>query len=312
MKASFEKIFLLILAAGTVLVALLILGTGGMPEPIPSLRIFLGVVFVLFVPGYVLQEALFVHRTDMEPLVRVAASLGLSIAVTPLIFLALSFLGFGVSMWPYIVAVILFILACALVAFIRRRRLPRSHQTGTALRLDFRGWWAEQDRTFRILYFLFGLFVAAAAVSGVLVSREVPDDKFTEFYLLDSQGSSEEYPREAQAGEPVEFLLGIANREGVASQYTIVAVLEGDQPLGKTGPVTVEDGTIWEGSMTVSIPEAGKGQKVEFLLERTGSPWPYRTLRVWMNVNSPETTRTEQSLTFPITPPREFRRTIIG
>jgi hypothetical protein len=33
------------------------------------------------------------------------------------------------------------------------------------------------------------------------------------------------------------------------------------------------------------LPKAGDGQKVEFFLERVGSPWPYRTLRIWFNVN---------------------------
>ena len=59
--------------------------------PLASLavvRIPLGLVMVLFVPGYSLIAALFPRKNDLDGIERVALSFGLSIAVVPLIGLA--------------------------------------------------------------------------------------------------------------------------------------------------------------------------------------------------------------------------------
>ncbi|MGB7537101.1 MAG: DUF1616 domain-containing protein, partial [Anaerolineales bacterium] len=127
-----------------------------------------------------------------------------------------------------------------------------------------------------------------AVVSGILVSQEAPAEPFTEFYLLDAQGLSMDYPREVTAGTQVFCMLGIINHEGQPSDYRIVAVGGGNQALSTSEPISLMDGETWQGYLTIVLAQAGDGQKVEFFLERIGSPWPYRTLRIWMNVNSGE------------------------
>jgi len=49
------------------------------------LRYFLGTLYVLYLPGCVLVEALYPEERDLKPLERLALSIGLSLAVTPLI-----------------------------------------------------------------------------------------------------------------------------------------------------------------------------------------------------------------------------------
>jgi len=287
-KVTLAKEFLLILIAGLILLALIAAGAPGLPEPLPTLRILLGIFFVLFIPGFAIQTALFPGRSDLDPLVRAGFSFGLSIAVIPLAFLVLDALGLGIQFWSIALLLTLIILASLLMAVIRRRRLPETEKVGFNLSLDVRGWWASQDRVFRVLYIILALALVTATVSGVAVSLEKPGKPFTEFYLLDSQGLSEDYPREATAGKPIVFNLGIANHEGQPGQYNIVAVRAGAQStaLATAGPVSLADGAVWQGSLTFAMAQAGDGQEVEFLLERVGSPWPYRTLRVWVNVDA--------------------------
>jgi len=62
-----------------------------------ALRIALGLVFVLFSPGYTLIAALFPRKSDIGGIERVALSFGLSIAVVPLIGLALRTIRPGAS-----------------------------------------------------------------------------------------------------------------------------------------------------------------------------------------------------------------------
>jgi uncharacterized membrane protein len=284
-KITLAKGFLLIFIAGSVLSALIAAGTERLPESLRLLRIFLGIPFVLLAPGFALQAALFPHPGELDPLARASFSFGLSIALTPMILIALNATGLGAQFEPIAVSLCLIILVCAGVMFIRLRRSPSETLSGAAGGADLRAWWTSQDRFSRRVYAVIALALAAAAVSGALVSQEAPAEPFTEFYLLDSQGLSLDYPREVTAGTQVMCILEIVNREGQTSQYRIVAVGGGSQALSSAGPISLADGETWQGYLTIVLDEPGDGQEVEFLLERDGSPWPYRTLRIWMNVN---------------------------
>jgi uncharacterized membrane protein len=256
-----------------------------MPEPLPSLRILLGILFMMLAPGYALQAALFPHRREQDGLTRAAFSFGLSIVVIPLIFLLLSTLGIGIQFQPIATALGILFLACAGVAFFRRRRSPDPVESEGAVKPDLKKWWASQDGFTRWVYGFLAAAFCTAAVSGTLVALEKPADPFTEFYLLDSQGLTMDYPREVTAGTEVVFLLGIRNREGQPGEYKILAVGGGNQALSSSDPIILADGETWQGHLTIVLDQAGDGQKVEFLLERVGSSWPYRTLRIWMNVD---------------------------
>jgi len=54
-------------------------------------RIILGLHLVLFLPGYALIAALFPRKGDLDGIERIALSFGLSIAVVPLLGLALNY-----------------------------------------------------------------------------------------------------------------------------------------------------------------------------------------------------------------------------
>ncbi|MGC9147220.1 MAG: DUF1616 domain-containing protein [Infirmifilum sp.] len=64
------------------------------------LRYVLGSITVLFLPGYSLIEALYPRREELTPLERLALSIGLSLALVPLIGLVLNYTPFGIRLWP--------------------------------------------------------------------------------------------------------------------------------------------------------------------------------------------------------------------
>ncbi|MGB3943467.1 MAG: DUF1616 domain-containing protein, partial [Methanothrix sp.] len=67
-------------------------------EPMTDLwvRVPVGLVMVLFLPGYALIAALFPRDDDLDGIERVALSFGLSIAVVPLIGLGLNYTPWGI------------------------------------------------------------------------------------------------------------------------------------------------------------------------------------------------------------------------
>ena len=82
---------LLIVALSIILLPLALVTTG-------AARIVLGVLFVLFFPGYTLVAALFPARNSIGRIERLALSFGLSIAVVPLIGLGLNYTPWGIRL----------------------------------------------------------------------------------------------------------------------------------------------------------------------------------------------------------------------
>ena len=90
---------------------------------ISPVRIILGLPLVLFLPGYALIAALFPREDDLDGIERVALSFGLSIAITPLLGLALNYTPFGIRLSPVFTVLSVFTISLAICAYVRRRRI---------------------------------------------------------------------------------------------------------------------------------------------------------------------------------------------
>jgi hypothetical protein len=86
------------------------------------LRYVLGSFFVLYLPGSMLIEALYPKRQDLESLERLALSIGLSLAVIPLIGLLLNYTTWGIRLTPITILLATFTEVMAITALIRKYR----------------------------------------------------------------------------------------------------------------------------------------------------------------------------------------------
>ena len=91
-------------------------------------RIVLGLLLVLFLPGYSLIAALFPGKDDLDGIERIALSFGLSIAVVPLLGLVLNYTPFGIRLVPVLTVLLIFTVSLAVVAYVRRCGLLESGQ----------------------------------------------------------------------------------------------------------------------------------------------------------------------------------------
>jgi len=91
--------------------------------PLVVFRWVLGSVFVLFIPGYVAVEALFPKGRELDGIERLALSVGLSLALVPLVGLLLNYTPWGIRLDPIMVSLTILTIGLALVAFARRFRL---------------------------------------------------------------------------------------------------------------------------------------------------------------------------------------------
>jgi len=86
------------------------------------LRYALGGIFILFLPGAMLITALYPREGELDGLERLALSIGLSLAVVPLIGLALNYTPWGITLAPIMVSLAFFAEVMGVVAFVKKFR----------------------------------------------------------------------------------------------------------------------------------------------------------------------------------------------
>lgn len=267
------------------------------------IRIALGLIFILFLPGYALIAALFPSGESIDWIERLALSFGLSFAVTPLIGLMLNYTPWGIRLEPIVASIALFILGMCGVAYWRRMKLPVEERLSLIINLGIPEWseysWLDKALTV-------GLVIAIIASMSVMVyAFTVPKtgDKFTEFYILDANGTTGDYPTSLSIGENGDVIIGVVNHEHTSADYMIVVDLVNvsfimNNTTGMEEPVELSRSSIgyqnislnhdetWENPFSFSIGEAGDF-KVEFSLYKDGDQSErYRSLHLWVEVTS--------------------------
>lgn len=83
-------------------------------------RYLVGSLFILYVPGFVVVEALYSSKKDLDELERLVISVGLSLTLVPLLALVLAYTPWGVSLGSVFSLISMFVVAFGLVAAYRR------------------------------------------------------------------------------------------------------------------------------------------------------------------------------------------------
>lgn len=87
------------------------------------LRYVFGTVFTLFLPGYSAIQALYPDERSLAPLERLALSVGLSLAILPLLGLVLNYTPWGIALDPVVLSTASLTLSLAVAALYRRYSL---------------------------------------------------------------------------------------------------------------------------------------------------------------------------------------------
>jgi len=238
------------------------------------LRIALSFICLLFFPGYALISALFPRQGTLSLLERSVLSIGLSIAVVPLIGLALNYTPWGIRLNPILIAVASFIFAAALAGIVRQQLLPEDQRF--SITIDWSGSAIkEMSATSKILTVL--AFAAVAALAGLVVYSAVKlplSPQPTEFYILNTEGKAQDYPRQVKHGSPVNVMLTVINNEAAPGEYrvriTCAGVTVKEVPTGTLAP-----GEKRAEQVSFALQAAGLNQKVDFQLYKDGATEPY-------------------------------------
>lgn len=284
------------------------------PLSVLPVRIPLGLLMVLFVPGYTLIAALFPKKSDLEGIERTALSFGLSIAVVPLIGLGLNYTPWGIRLTPVVVSLAIFTIGMAAAAYWRRMSLPAEERFSIQFRKTINTWKGEiladdksrLDKALTVILVI-TIFLSIAALVYVIVTPK-QGEKFTEFYILGPGGKAYDYPTSVQAGNHSMVIVGVVNHEYALVNYTMSISLN-NTPMNNTlvNNTTLDDDSrdgspliypiksmnlslvhneTMEKPVSYILNHTGDRQKLEFLLYRDGNfTSPYRDLHLWVNVS---------------------------
>ncbi len=236
---------------------------------------------MIFLPGFSLSAMLFPKRDDLEGIERIAFSFILSLAVTPLLGLILNFTPFGIRLVPVLVVLSVFTISVSLVAWVRRRRLPDEERFTVPFKnLNFNLGQSTLDKRLSII--LIASIIGSFATLVYVGMTPRTGERFTEFYLLGSNGTASDYPTDLKVGDEGKVIIGIVNHEYENVAYRLVVEFNG--VLIHEEQVFLFENEIWESSFLFKASEIGKNQKLEFLLYKDQQIEAYRTLHLWVNV----------------------------
>ncbi len=247
------------------------------------LRVPVGVVSVLILPGYALCLALFPTFEDLDGLERVGLTTGLSLAQCPLLALLLDRSPWGLSPTAIVLAFGVATCGWCVVAIVR------SFATLGSAPAAVRSAEGRHSRSsLRGVAALLGVGVIVLAAGSVYTLLTQPaEPPLTEFYMLGPQGLSQDYPSQASTGQPISVNLAVHNQEGVPVTYRVVATDDNQQTLGEVPPFEVQPGATWTAQLSVTINAYGFGQRIDISLFRASDTQPYRQLSLSIDVPQP-------------------------
>lgn len=294
------------------------------------LRAVLGLAFVTVVPGYALVSALFpeadqmsfregdddgydeatTDRWDISGVERAALSLGLSVAVVPLVGLGLNYTPWGIRLVPIMLVLSAVTLISVLVAVRRRLALKPNErfQIWTfPYRMGLRKLKRPETRLggFLNLTLLLVVLVAAGSV-GFALATPSPTEATTAFYLLTENDDGElvtsDYPEELSVGEAATLIVGVDNDEFERVDYTVVVQLQRvERQNGKSSVLerrelgrfdrSLAHNETWRHRHEIAPTMAGEDLRIQYLLYRGDPPeeptteTAYRSLHLWVDVD---------------------------
>jgi len=201
------------------LTTLLILAIALTPENI--WRTILGLPFILFLPGYVLISFLFPEDEPLDHIERIALSFGLSIAITPLIGLLLNYT-WEISLLPILYSQSLFIYTFSLLAYLRRRSIPSEELYTIKFEINPPDWENYDYIDKALVIATVVLLIASSGLAYHIATTPRTGERFTEFYVLGSEGKADDYPTNLTVGDPGHVILGAINREHREMDYQMI------------------------------------------------------------------------------------------
>jgi len=242
------------------------------------------------------MAVLFPKMKTIDTIAKIALSLGISMAIVPLIGLIHNYTSWGITLGSVLYSTASFVFILSIVAWYRRRMLPEWEKATIEFRLSLPGWSGNLWDKISIVILIVSVVGVLGGFGYVIFGLE-PREPFTEFLILGPEARMKDYPTEflISGGEVVHVrygdntiekaekgnvILRIINHEHTLATYIIRVIINGEQistningnELFEVGPIKLNHEETWEHEIGF-VPELTEGrQKIEFVLYKNGIP----------------------------------------
>jgi len=130
------------------------------------------------------------------------------------------------------------------------------------------------------------VLIILATIGSLFYVINKPENSkpFSEFFLLDQNGKTANYPVTLTVGDQGHVIVTIVNHEGKGVSYAVQVKVDG-QIKTELGPVILSDKAKWQSKVDFDAAETGDNQNVEFLLFENGeTTTPVDTLKLWFSI----------------------------
>lgn len=125
------------------------------------------------------------------------------------------------------------------------------------------------------------LIIAVLSVIYLVVIHN-PGQDYSEFYILDSNYNTSNYPNNLTVGESGELIIGIQNQEHELTNYTVEIMKDG-KLINKFNKTLTNHERV-ETPFYFKADKSGEKQEMELTLYKNNMTNPYRTLSFKYNV----------------------------
>lgn len=252
-----------------------------------ALRVIFGLPFLLFLPGYSLVSVLWPKKAEIDVLERIALSLGLSIALVVLVGLGLNYTPWGIALVPILTSLYCLILVLVIMAWFRRSRISPEERFDLRLGyfIDPMNEMAYADKVMVII-----VVITIIIAGGLLlyIAMNPPKEQFTELYIFDEDGTTENYPSVLDVNESASIIIVVKSHEQKETDYTTVITLVPESGTNITLDeyhFSLAEGKEWQQPFPFRINESGV-YKLVIELFKNEEITPYTTNHLWLDVRN--------------------------
>lgn len=258
-------------------------------------RLGLGLITIMLLPGYAFIAAVFPGKEDISGILRVILAVAFSIILVSFLGLALDKTIWGIRLDPVMISVTLLTATCTLIAFVRRHLLPadRRLDPGFARPLkEAKQFLLPPSRNgieWLSTILLIGAVLLAASTVALAVYGPGQSEKYTELYVTGPGGKIQDYPVFFPVNETRSVNVGIGNHEGMDIVYDLVVRFEGPSTYDLyTGQIPVPDNQTVLRNVTMKLAEPYESARITFSLYKGADRLtPYRQCYLLVNATVP-------------------------
>jgi|GEM_PF-743345 len=228
MRITFTKYpidIILCIAWSTLLLPIVLLDKEGI------IRIILSLPVIFFVPGYLLVLSLFPlkkNNSNITTIERITLSIGLSIAVVPLIGFILNYTPWGLRLEPILLSIFIFVIGFGIISLLKWYKTMPNERVTLSLNLSLSKSEFKIDKILTIMVIISIILVISLSI--YIVMNPQRSKPFTEFYLFgptliseraDGYIINQTYSTNLTRGLNYSVKLEIDNHEYKTVNYTI-------------------------------------------------------------------------------------------